>query len=122
MRLFVKAARSQSRSDLGLVAMAGHGKHIIHRAMTDKEIALEIGRKIVSLRHENAALKGTLNSLRITPHVPLDWKPQIEEILERQFHQSVREQNESLEQSIGTEDNAGSLLRKLHQCTFDWEP
>ena len=90
--------------------------------MTDKEMALEIGKTFILLRYENAALRGVLSSLRISPGVPIDWEQMKNEVLAQQFHQSVQEHTESLQQSIDNLDSRDSSLRKLYENIANFHP
>jgi hypothetical protein len=90
--------------------------------MTDKEMALEIGEKFISLRYENAALRGVLSSLRVSPGVPLDWEQMKDEVLARQFPQSIQEQTESLQQSIGNLHSRDSYLCRLYENIANFQP
>jgi hypothetical protein len=82
--------------------------------MTDREMALAIGKEIISLKQQRAALRGILNACRIHPGVPLDWKPMLDRQLEELAH-NAQERTEWLEKLIDNQDQHTSLVHIIHQ-------
>lgn len=83
--------------------------------MDDRELAIEIGKKIIALRHENAGLKAILNLCRDQQYgAPLQWKPMLEETMRGTTH-SVDEETAWLERLIDNPSDRSSLVHKIHQ-------
>jgi hypothetical protein len=81
--------------------------------MTDKEMALSIGQRLIQLKRENAALKGILNACR-TNDSPLQWRAMLAETLKGSAH-TAQERTEWLETLIGNQDSHTSLVHIIHQ-------
>ena len=77
-------------------------------------MALEIAEKITSLKLQNAALRGILNTCRIQFGVPLDWRPLLDEQLKESAH-TARERTEWLEKLIDNRDQHISFVHIIHQ-------
>ncbi len=82
-------------------------------------MALEIGRKFIALRHENAALKGTIDGFRLADGSQVQWVGMVKDVLDGPLSvHSVEEQASLLQESICGPDNADSPLYKLHNHIF----
>ena len=82
--------------------------------MDDRDFALEIGMKLIALRHENAGLKAILNLCRDQQYgVPLEWRPMLEETMRGMSH-DVDAETAWLEQLIDNPSDRSSLVHRVH--------
>jgi len=84
--------------------------------MTNEEMALAIGRKILDLINENAALSGILRAMKQPDGSPVPWKPMLKEgIAELELSPTFHYKCEELQNAIPAESGRYSALQRLYQ-------
>jgi hypothetical protein len=88
--------------------------------MTDKEMAVKIGREVLRLRAHVAALKGVLMNYRDDQtFAEIPWIAMVREAEQSPvFVQSVHERRELLHSTIDLAKDDSQLIRALHEAVF----
>jgi hypothetical protein len=84
--------------------------------MIDKEMALEIGKKILALEHYRAVMTAILDNIKLPDGSRLDWRPLLKEDMPTLLSSPVSHQKYAeLQQAIDAESGHSSALERLYQ-------
>lgn len=83
-------------------------------------MALEIAAEFTRLKHENAALRGLLDTIKLPDGSYIQWRPMVQETIQGPLsRQSVHDRTERILQSIDSRTDDTSLIRKVHRYIFE---
>lgn len=97
--------------------MRGNSR-IIAAIVTDKEIALELGTRLIKAKLRVAAMSGELDTYRDARWNQIHWRGNVDEILDGVLLPAAQERVEMLEHAI-SEAKEEDLLRTLHTFLED---
>lgn len=88
--------------------------------MTDEEMALDIGKRLIDLEIKIAVLQGTLESLKHPDGTRPNWREMVSEtLLEPQFVHIAQERFDQLKTAISEDSSGDPLIRIVHQVVCD---
>jgi hypothetical protein len=92
---------------------------IILGIMTDKEMALKIGRRFISQQVKIASLTGVIANCRTLDGREIPWPEMMREIEESPLiSQTSQERIEKLDNTIALATDETQLIRALHEAIF----
>jgi hypothetical protein len=88
--------------------------------MTDKEMALDIGKKLIDNEIKIAVLRGTFDSFRLLNGARIEWEEMVRQtLLSPTIVHEAQQRYGELETAISEDKSGEPLIRIVHQVLCD---
>jgi hypothetical protein len=88
--------------------------------MTDRELALNLGKRLIDSEIKIAVLKGTFDNFKLNDGSRVNWEEMVHEtLLSPIFVQKAQDRFDELQTAIDEDMFGEPLIRILHQVLFD---
>jgi hypothetical protein len=88
--------------------------------MTDEEIALDIGKKLIDDEIKIAVLKGTFDSFRLLDGTRIEWEEMVQKtLLSPTIVHEAQQRYGELQTAISEDKSGEPLIRIVHQVLCD---